>query len=1142
LRNGCTIITEHMAKQAYCCVVIALVLSIPLLQAQTRTGEITGLVRDNNRVPLKSAEVVATLENTSEESPVLTNSHGIYRIPGLQSGSYTVDISAPGFKTVTQRHVVVEANRTVSIDIDLEQGGGQLKPLPPPNTWMNLVLGAVVLGIISLIVSRIPAFPAKIKTFVWRHIVPYLPRRFALAGYKRHVFSGLAFIENPVGPNLRVPLETAFAPLALLGKSDDRIELFSFASEHVRFIVLGGPGTGKTTIMKSLVINILSGSCDPSLNRKVPVFLELRSLSKANFSVEEAVVASFDFYQFAKAADFVKTSLNAGKLVIVLDGLDEVGTDRPKVAQAIRDFCKADNLRDHPNHVIVTCRESSYQTEDLRDVIAEVLRVEPFANHHIRSFLKGWPPHRDRFALGLLQEINADSDIRDICRNPLMLTILTGLYLDKENFRLPTSRNSFYEQALKELMEDRPGRRGFVQLFRSDDKYQILQRVALRRLEGTTSPDDPELFDKAAIHAAAADVLQMDAKDVKTNDLIDELVRTNGILKQSRDDFYTLNHRTFQEYLAAKESRRTLEPQEAIKLFRPRQELHEVFCMYCGLLDNIPQLNQVLERLSQDGRWLLAGRCLLNMSQVPSEAVIAQVVEGVFAENTREQRPLVLELLASLSQRSHKAFDPARRRFNDALDEITAQSSQQSVTGLVSSLARSPEVAARIVKGLLLSPNLEVRRAAVQILRDLDWIDELIKLLSASQRVERSDAAFLLAGMATTRREELIAYENLFPHFRSAANIWPLDDVLPTKVAVPIVEALPPDRRTGVQAMDFAAQYLHGPMEPKATSQWLHLKRDLKIRKLRVRCGALVIKISSIFLLVLMLTPLPIAWFLMARHDAVLIQDKRPYISSFSQTPIADLNQSARDLLDELRSSYPPSSWRDRLRRKLGIAVEPAVPSDEGPFVSMLSGLSPGLLEQRYNLYNLPVDIKTSLQLSPSKLASFKHSRANLRKELPILSGRRYVVIYASSGTALTITGIIVLVLTFFLTTLRVPKLRGGLSELSGALDDYNHALVPVCGFAAWAILGFGNLAHNWLFGMTVTVITVGWLSKSTSLKPLSWPRNQFYGAVDQFSSRRSVADATLTDEREDISTEGLLRGAFAPRGGRQKFRPKSGA
>jgi predicted NACHT family NTPase len=146
-----------------------------------------------------------------------------------------------------------------------------------------------------------------------------------------------------VGPSLDVPLEQAYAPLKLISSQTyENVELFTHAADHYRSIVLGGPGTGKTTLMKSLLMNIINKKCHPQLDKLIPVFIVLRKLAAKKHTVEDAIAAAFKDHHFPGAEKFVTSALDQGRMIIILDGLDEVSLNREFVASQIREFCQHD--------------------------------------------------------------------------------------------------------------------------------------------------------------------------------------------------------------------------------------------------------------------------------------------------------------------------------------------------------------------------------------------------------------------------------------------------------------------------------------------------------------------------------------------------------------------------------------------------------------------------------------------------------------------------------------------------------------------------------------------------------------------------------------------------------------------------------
>lgn len=631
------------------------------------------------------------------------------------------------------------------------------------------------------------------KLYLW--IAPRNPLSLSIRKYKAHLSrSNLAFLENPVGPSLRVPLEHSFAPLKLISSDQKReVDFFSYAARSNRFIVLGGPGTGKTTLMKSLLQAVIAKRCstEPELNGYTPVFVVLRNLASRSHTVEESIIAAFADHHFPGANNFVHSALQQGKLLVILDGLDEVGPSRAFVVKQVQDFCRYDQQRTDKNKIIVTCREASYRTKDLRDDISEVVKVEPFGNDHMRIFLKGWPSHRGRYALSLFARIQNDSQIKDVCRNPLLLTILTGLFLDSDKFELPTSRDSFYQAALNELMIQRPSRRGIQQQLPSEKKSRLLEFIALRGLESANVNQDPEEFNGEVLRSAAKEIIDT---DVSSDALLLELTEINGILKPAAEDLYTFPHRTIQEYLAAKECSRKRDTGQVIAESRRHSEMLEVLYFYCGIVKNIPQLNQIIEELMAGGHFMEAAKCLVNMTETPSAVLIARVTDAlVRAVKQDEDSEMGLILLSSLSGRQTVGFERVKIALGDAIDSLMRPERTGSGFALESALATSPELAMKIVPALLASSAPERRRAALNLLRDIgteQGLYQLVELLANEEQRIRAEAAEVIATIIKTRHTELAGCAILLPSCPPRPLIWPLDRYFSSGLALPLVTAL----------------------------------------------------------------------------------------------------------------------------------------------------------------------------------------------------------------------------------------------------------------------------------------------------------------------------------------------------------------
>ncbi len=86
------------------------------------TGSIEGTVTDPSGAIVPGASVTATNVATGVNAISKTTNSGVFAIPTLQPGEYIVTVVAPGFQTLKQQHVVVDALETVTVNPKLQMG------------------------------------------------------------------------------------------------------------------------------------------------------------------------------------------------------------------------------------------------------------------------------------------------------------------------------------------------------------------------------------------------------------------------------------------------------------------------------------------------------------------------------------------------------------------------------------------------------------------------------------------------------------------------------------------------------------------------------------------------------------------------------------------------------------------------------------------------------------------------------------------------------------------------------------------------------------------------------------------------------------------------------------------------------------
>lgn len=198
-------------------------------------------------------------------------------------------------------------------------------------------------------------------------------------------------------------------------------------------MVLGTPGAGKTTMLRQVGLEALRGKAgargagtsggnsggylgvNPSVNPGghsgsnvtdgvsrgtgsspitatnsetssglIPVFIELKRFADREFNLREALVHEFEVCGFPEADGFVDIALDRGKLLILLDGLDELPAEQRNGAIGqIQDFVD----RHNKNRFACSCRSSVYQYNLKQFVDAVVLPLTPL---QVQRFLHQW--------------------------------------------------------------------------------------------------------------------------------------------------------------------------------------------------------------------------------------------------------------------------------------------------------------------------------------------------------------------------------------------------------------------------------------------------------------------------------------------------------------------------------------------------------------------------------------------------------------------------------------------------------------------------------------------------------------------------------------------------------------------------------
>lgn len=249
------------------------------------------------------------------------------------------------------------------------------------------------------------------------------------------------------------------------GASSAPVQIEEAMREKTRVVVLGDPGSGKSTMLKYLALRLAKDTDAP-----LPILLPLNAYARALSQKEINLQAYLSEYFAARAegvaslAPLFKEAIEHGKAVILLDGLDEVQSNRAALVQKVEVF--AHDVVAHGNRVLVTSRIVGYRDASLSSKDWSLFTLLDFTPEAIESFADKWCLAFEKSTLGdtpeaaraakteresLLEALRINPGVERLASNPLLLTILA--LIKRQGVELPKSRIKLYDSYLETLIE-----------------------------------------------------------------------------------------------------------------------------------------------------------------------------------------------------------------------------------------------------------------------------------------------------------------------------------------------------------------------------------------------------------------------------------------------------------------------------------------------------------------------------------------------------------------------------------------------------------------------------------------------------------------------------------------------------------------
>lgn len=379
---------------------------------------------------------------------------------------------------------------------------------------------------------------------------------------------------------------------------EKRVPGLAAVEQHSKLMILGKPGAGKTTFLKRIAIQCNSGQF---LADRVPIFITLKDFAEVP---QQPSLLQYINDQFARNdisdQQITKTLLHDGRVIVLLDGLDEVRqADNNRVLKEIRDF----STQYDTNYFVITCRIASkeYTFEQFTEV-----EVADFEDKQIAEFASKWYQTKEpKKSQQFIHKLKENKRIKELATNPLLLTLLCLLFDESTDF--PSNRAELYGEGVEVLLKKWDGTRSIerdqvYQKLSYKRKAELLSRIALKTFESGNY-----FFKERFVDESISDYIenlpdaQTDPKALLLDSkaVLKSIESQHGLLVERARRIYSFSHLTFHEFFTAKNITLSRNPQQAFQQlvsYITDKHWREVFLLTVGILSNADDLLQLMKQ------------------------------------------------------------------------------------------------------------------------------------------------------------------------------------------------------------------------------------------------------------------------------------------------------------------------------------------------------------------------------------------------------------------------------------------------------------------------------------------------------------------------------------------------------------------
>lgn len=363
---------------------------------------------------------------------------------------------------------------------------------------------------------------------------------------------------------------------------------------HLPFlVVLGPPGAGKSTLVRSILVALAEGEGYQRFGLEevwLPMFFPIAAFADARAAPGAHHLAPLDYlgsyYTGLSQPDYTplfQRALQTGRALVLMDGLDEVRTERLALVRCLESFVREWDVPG--NRFVATSRIAGYDESPLDDSRFVRVVIQPLTEEGIHGFITQWSNAYERASAqdlptdpdiaeqelqrrivarseDLQQAVFSNPNVMELARSPFLLTILSLIHY--QGASLPDRRVDLYRLCVEVLAETWNRTRSLsgreIDLYLGSEKLDerfvvnMLGPAALWMQE--TQPGG--LVDRRDLeHQIARTMMQTDGLPAGrarrlAQSFVDLMRCDTGLLQERGYQQFGFLHLTFEEYLAAR--------------------------------------------------------------------------------------------------------------------------------------------------------------------------------------------------------------------------------------------------------------------------------------------------------------------------------------------------------------------------------------------------------------------------------------------------------------------------------------------------------------------------------------------------------------------------------------------------------------